>query len=50
VEGVAMSNWKPSGKSYEISKREVKDAWEQVKANKGAPGADGVTLSDFEVI
>jgi RNA-directed DNA polymerase len=43
-----MSNWKPSGKSFDISKQEVMDAWKQVKANKGAPGVDGVTIDDFE--
>jgi len=43
-----MSNWKPSGKSFDISKQEVMDAWKQVKEKKGAPGVDGVTIDDFE--
>ena len=28
-------------KSFEISKQEVWEAYQQVKANKGAPGVDG---------
>src|SRR5947207_1016282 len=36
------------GKSYDISKREVWEAWEKVKANKGAPGVDGCSIEDFE--
>ena len=42
------SELKSSGKSLAISKREVWGAYEQVKANNGAPGADGVTLEAFE--
>jgi retron-type reverse transcriptase len=37
-----------SGKSFEISKAEVWEAWEKVKANKGAPGVDGCSVEDFE--
>jgi hypothetical protein len=32
---------KPAGKPFEIPKQEVWDAWLKVKANGGAPGADG---------
>jgi hypothetical protein len=39
---------KSSGKSFEISKWEVWEAYRQVKANQGAPGVDGVTLEQFD--
>jgi RNA-directed DNA polymerase len=39
---------KSSGKSFDISKREVWEAWEKVRANKGAPGVDGCSIADFE--
>jgi len=35
-------------KSFEISKWEVWQAYERVKANKGAPGVDKVTIEEFE--
>ncbi|WP_329143128.1 group II intron reverse transcriptase/maturase [Streptomyces sp. NBC_01456] len=43
-----MDKLKSSGKSFEISKREVWEAYEGVKANKGAPGVDGQSIDDFE--
>jgi RNA-directed DNA polymerase len=36
------------GKPFDISKREVWEAYRQVKANKGAPGVDGQALDGFE--
>jgi group II intron reverse transcriptase/maturase len=36
------------GKSFDISKQEVWEAYETVKANKGAPGVDGCSIEDFE--
>jgi group II intron reverse transcriptase/maturase len=39
---------KSPGKPFEISKRAVWQAWEKVKANRGAPGVDGVTIEAFE--
>jgi RNA-directed DNA polymerase len=39
---------KSQAKSFEISKWEVKEAWEEVRANKGAPGVDGQSLDEFE--
>ena len=35
-------------KPYKISKQGVWEAWQRVKANKGAPGVDGQTVEDFE--
>lgn len=35
-------------KSYNISKYVVVEAFKRVKANKGAPGVDGMTIKDFE--
>jgi group II intron reverse transcriptase/maturase len=43
-----MDELKSSGKSFDISKREVWEAYERVKANKGAPGVDGHSIEDFE--
>jgi len=43
-----VSELKSAGKSFEISKREVWEAWEKVRANKGAAGVDGCSVEDFE--
>jgi RNA-directed DNA polymerase len=43
-----MSELKPSGKPFAISKMEVWEAYRRVKANKGAAGVDGQTIEDFE--
>ena len=43
-----MNELKSSGKPFDISKREVWEAWERVKANKGAPGVDGCSIEEFE--
>jgi len=43
-----VSELKASGKSFDISKREVWEAYEKVKANKGAPGVDGCSLEAFD--
>jgi RNA-directed DNA polymerase len=39
---------RPSGKSFDISKQEVWDAYLKVRANKGAAGGDGCSIEDFE--
>ncbi len=43
-----MDKQKSSGKPFDISKREVWDAWSKVKGNQGAPGVDGQSLEAFE--
>ena len=43
-----MSEPKSQGKSYDIPKQLVWDAWLKVKRNSGAAGADGVTIEQFE--
>lgn len=44
-----MEGQKSAGsKPFDISKQEVWDAYGRVKANRGGPGADGVSMEDFE--
>ena len=43
-----MRESKLKGKSHDIPKRLVWDAWLKVKDNGGAAGADGVTIEQFE--
>jgi RNA-directed DNA polymerase len=38
---------KSPGKPFEISKQAVWEAYQKVKANKGAPGVDAVSLEEF---
>jgi hypothetical protein len=48
VGGIGVSTSLSQRKSFEISKWEVWQAYQRVKANKGAPGTDGVTIEEFE--
>jgi len=43
-----MSEPKLQGKSYDIPKQLVWDAWLKVRRNGGAAGVDGVTIQQFE--
>jgi RNA-directed DNA polymerase len=43
-----VTELKLSGKSFDISKQEVWEAYQKVKANKGAAGVDGCSIEDFE--
>lgn len=43
-----MSEPKPDGKPFVISKRLVWEAWRRVKANRGAWGVDGESIEEFE--
>jgi group II intron reverse transcriptase/maturase len=43
-----MGKLKSQGKSFDISKWEVWEAFRQVKANQGAPGVDGQSIAGFE--
>jgi RNA-directed DNA polymerase len=43
-----MGKLEVSGKPFDISKRELWEAYEKVKANKGAPGVDGCSIDEFE--
>jgi RNA-directed DNA polymerase len=39
---------RPVMKPFEIGKRLIYEAWEKVRANKGAPGVDAVSIGLFE--
>jgi RNA-directed DNA polymerase len=43
-----MGRASPTGKSFEIPKRLVFEAWKKVRAKDGAPGVDAVSTSMFE--
>ena len=43
-----VSESKPNGKPFAVSKRLVWEAWLRVKANAGAAGVDGESLQAFE--
>jgi group II intron reverse transcriptase/maturase len=43
-----VSELKSSDKPFDISKREVWEAYLKVRANKGAAGVDGCSIEDFE--
>jgi RNA-directed DNA polymerase len=43
-----MDEVKVPVKSFDISKREVWEAWEKVRDNQGAAGVDGVSVEAFE--
>jgi RNA-directed DNA polymerase len=43
-----MGKLKSPGKSFDISKQEVWEAYLKVKENKGAAGLDGCSIEDFE--
>ncbi|MFF3767514.1 group II intron reverse transcriptase/maturase [Streptomyces sp. NPDC001922] len=43
-----MGQLKSQAKPFDISKREVMEAWKDVRANRGAPGVDGQSIAEFE--
>jgi len=43
-----MGRANPTGKSFEIPKRLLYEAWKKVRANDGAPGVDRVSITMFE--
>ena len=44
----SVSEPKPKGKPFDISKWVVWEAYQRVKANKGAAGVDDVSIAEFE--
>ena len=43
-----MDGQRSAGRPFDIAKGEVQAAWLKVRANKGAPGVDEVSLAVFE--
>ena len=41
-------NFRAGAKPFSISKRDVWDAYKRVKANRGAAGVDGQSITDFD--
>jgi hypothetical protein len=42
-----MDELTSSGKPFDVSKWAVREAYEKVRANKGAPGVDEVSIGEF---
>src|SRR4051794_3556755 len=47
-EELGMGASESPGKPFDISKRDVWEAWLKVKENQGAPGVHGQSIADFE--
>src|SRR3954451_10406939 len=47
-EELVVTKPESAGKPFEISKRDVWEAYRKVKENQGAPGVDGQSLAEFE--
>ena len=43
-----MAETRPAGKSFDIPKRLIWEAYLKVRGNKGAAGVDGQSLAEFE--
>ncbi len=48
AKGAPVSEPKPKGKPFAISKRLVWESWLRVKANQGAAGVDEESIQAFE--